>query len=92
MGLWDRDIWGGEAGTQAFQKVRTPCPLSVISLSNVRSLANKSDELQLLMMRKKGLLSLTSAFFFLWLNASIPDTAVDLAGFQLNWADPGAVQ
>lgn len=50
--------------SSAFQKVRTPCPLSSISLSNVRSLANKSDELQLLMMRKKGLLSHLCFLFY----------------------------
>jgi len=66
--------------------LRTPLP--GIFLSNVRSLCNKLDELQLLI-RKNRDFSSSSVLRFTgtWLCGSIPHSALQLAGFQLFRAD-----
>ena len=68
---------------------RTPLPR--LFLSNVRSLCNEMDELQLLM-RKNRDFSSSSVLCFTesWLSGSIPDSALQLAGFQLLRADRDA--
>ncbi len=59
-----------------------------IHLVNLRSLANKSDELQLLTCTNKDFLnSAALCFTETWLNGAIPDSALHLAGFQLFRAD-----
>ncbi len=63
-------------------------PLPSIHLANLRSLANKSDELQLLTRTNKDFLnSAALCFTETWLNRAIPDSALHLAGFQLFRAD-----
>ncbi|KAL0152423.1 hypothetical protein M9458_052146 [Cirrhinus mrigala] len=65
---------------------RTPLPS--IHLANLRSLANKSDELQLLTRTNKDFLnSAALCFTETWLNGTIPDSALHLTGFQLIRAD-----
>ncbi|CAG6021268.1 unnamed protein product [Menidia menidia] len=65
---------------------RTPLP--GIFLSNVRSLSNKIDELQLLMGKRRDCAtSAVLCFTETWLCGSIPDSALQLAGFQLFRAD-----
>ncbi len=65
---------------------RTPLPS--IHLANLRSLANKSDKLQLLTRTNKDFLnSAALCFMETWLNRAIPDSALHLAGFQLFRAD-----
>ncbi len=65
---------------------RTPLPS--IHLANLRSLTNKSDELQLLTRKNKDFLnSAALCFAETWLNGAIPDSALHLAGFQLFRAD-----
>ncbi|MCI4379844.1 hypothetical protein PGIGA_G00233050 [Pangasianodon gigas] len=65
---------------------RTPLPS--IHLVNLRSLANKSDELQLLTRTNKDYLnSAALCFTETWLNGAIPDSALHLTGFQLFSAD-----
>ncbi|KAL0161106.1 hypothetical protein M9458_044831, partial [Cirrhinus mrigala] len=65
---------------------RTPLPS--IHLANLRSLANKSDELQLLTRTNKDFLnSAVLCFTETWLNGTIPDSALHLTGFQLIRAD-----
>ncbi len=57
-------------------------------LLNLRSLANKSDELQLLTRTNKDFLnSAALCFTEIWLNGAIPDSALHLSGFQLFRAD-----
>ena len=65
--------------------------LPAILLSNVRSLANKTDELQLLLGKNRDF-SASSVLCFTetWLCGSIPDSALQLAGFQLVRADRDA--
>ncbi len=59
-----------------------------IHLANLRSLANKSDELQLLTRTNKDFLnSAALCFTETWLNGAIPDSALHLSGFQLFRAD-----
>ncbi len=66
--------------------LRTPLPS--IHLANLRSLANKSDELQLLTRTNKDFLnSAVLSFTETWLNGAIPDSALHLSGFQLFRAD-----
>ncbi len=66
--------------------LRTPLPS--IHLANLRSLANKSDELQLLTRTNKDFLnSAALCFMETWLNGAIPDSALHLSGFQLFRAD-----
>ncbi len=66
--------------------LRTPLPS--IHLANLRSLANKSDELQLLTRTNKDFLNSTVLCFTeTWLNGAIPDSALHLSGFQLFRAD-----
>ncbi len=66
--------------------LRTPLPS--IHLANLRSLANKSDELQLLTRTNKDFLnSAVLCFTETWLNGAIPDSALHLSGFQLFRAD-----
>ncbi len=66
--------------------LRTPLPS--IHLANLRSLANKSDELQLLTRTNKDFLnSAALCFTETWLNGAIPDSALHLSGFQLFRAD-----
>ncbi len=63
-------------------------PLPSIHLANLRSLANKSDELQLLTRTNKDFLnSAALCFTETWLNGAIPDSALHLSGFQLFRAD-----
>ncbi|KAI2652653.1 RNA-directed DNA polymerase from mobile element jockey [Labeo rohita] len=65
---------------------RTPLPS--ILLANLRSLANKSDELQLLTRTNKDFLnSAALCFMETWLNGTIPDSALHVTGFQLIRAD-----
>ncbi|KAL0147687.1 hypothetical protein M9458_056996 [Cirrhinus mrigala] len=65
---------------------RTPLPS--IHLANLRSLANKSDELQLLTHTNKDFLnSAALCFTETWLNGTIPDSALHLTGFQPIRAD-----
>ncbi len=65
---------------------RTPLPS--IHLANLRSLANKSDELQILTRTNKDFLnSAALCFTETWLNGAIPDNALHLTGFQLFRAD-----
>ncbi|KAL0154123.1 hypothetical protein M9458_050582 [Cirrhinus mrigala] len=65
---------------------RTPLPS--IHLANLRSLANKSDELQLLTGTNKDFLIFAALCFTeTWLNGTIPDSALHLTGFQLIRAD-----
>ncbi|KAF7662514.1 hypothetical protein LDENG_00234160 [Lucifuga dentata] len=62
----------------------TRTPLPGIFLSNVRSLSNKLDELQLLVGRNRDFSSSSVLCFTeTWLCGSIPDSALQLAGFQL---------
>ena len=63
-------------------------PLPSILLSNVRSLSNKMDELCLLIRSSRDF-SLSSVLCFTetWLCGLIPDSALQLAGFQLFRAD-----
>ncbi|XP_075911483.1 uncharacterized protein LOC142906815 [Petromyzon marinus] len=57
-------------------------------LSNVRSLYNKMDELQLLMVKNKDFLSASALCFTeTWLCDLIPDTSLQLAGFHLVRSD-----
>ncbi len=57
-------------------------------LANLRTLANKSDELQLLTRTNKDFLnSAALCFTETWLNGAIPDSALHLSGFQLFRAD-----
>ena len=59
-------------------------PLPGIFLSNVRSLCNKLDELQLLVGKNRDFSSSSVLCFTeTWLSDSIPDSALQLAGFQL---------
>ncbi|KAG7501340.1 RNA-directed DNA polymerase from transposon BS [Solea senegalensis] len=59
-----------------------------IFLSNVRSLANKLDELQLLLGKNRDFYSsAVLCFTETWLCGLIPDSALQLAGFQLYRAD-----
>ncbi len=68
------------------RSLRTPLPS--IHLANLRSLANKSDELQLLTRTNKDFLnSAVLCFTETWLNGAIPDSALHLSGFQLFRAD-----
>ena len=62
--------------------------LPAILLSNVRSLANKMDELQLLLGKNRNL-SASSVLCFTetWPCGSIPDSALQLTGLQLVRAD-----
>ncbi len=63
-------------------------PLQSIHLANLRSLANKSDELQLLTRTNKDFLnSAALCFMETWLNGAIPDSALHLTGFQRFRAD-----
>lgn len=65
---------------------RTPLP--AIFLSNVRSLCNKLDELQLLVGKNRDFYSSSVLCFTeMWLCELIPDSALQLAGFQLYRAD-----
>ena len=63
-------------------------PLPAICMSNVRSLCNKMDEVNLLLRTNKDF-QRNSALFFCetWLNDDITDSALDLPGFQLIRAD-----
>ncbi|XP_071326651.1 uncharacterized protein [Trachinotus anak] len=66
--------------------LRTPLP--GIFLSNVRSLPNKLDELQLLVQKNRDFSSSSVLCFTeTWLCGSIPNSALELAGFQLFRAD-----
>ncbi|KAK0131206.1 putative RNA-directed DNA polymerase from transposon BS [Merluccius polli] len=66
--------------------LRTPLP--GIFLSNVRSLPNKLEELQLLLGNNRDFLSsAVLCFTETWLSGLIPDSALHLAGFQLCRAD-----
>ncbi len=66
--------------------LRTPLPS--IHLVNLCSLANKSDELQLLTRTNKDFLnSAVLCFMETWLKGYIPDSALHLSGFQLFRAD-----
>ena len=68
---------------------RTPLP--GLFLSNVRSLCNKMDELQLLMGKNRDFSSSSVLCFTeTWLCGSIPDSALQLAGFHLLRADRDA--
>ncbi|XP_071356968.1 uncharacterized protein [Trachinotus anak] len=59
-----------------------------IFLSKVRSLPNKLDELQLLVQKSRDFSSSSVLCFTeTWLCGSIPDSALELAGFQLFRAD-----
>nr|BAB83841.1 ReO_6 [Oryzias latipes] len=66
--------------------LRTALP--AIHLGNVRSLANKVDEL-LLLLNKNSDFRCSSALCFTetWLSEQIPDSALHLPGFQLHRAD-----
>ena len=65
---------------------RTPLP--GIFLSNVRSLCNKMDELQLRVGKNRDLSSSSVLCFTeTWLSGGIPDAALQLTGFQLFRAD-----
>ena len=78
-----RRMRGKHAGSLAVGRgLRTPLP--GIFLSNVRSLRNKLDELQLLLGKKRDFSS-SSVLCFTekWLFGSKPDFALQLAGFQL---------
>ncbi|XP_038586373.1 uncharacterized protein LOC119911541 [Micropterus salmoides] len=69
--------------------LRTPLP--GIFLSNVRSLYNKLNELQQLLGKNKDFYSSSVLCFTeTWLCKSIPDSALQLAGFQLFRADRDA--
>ena len=62
--------------------LRTPLP--GIFLSNVRSLPNKLEELQLLLGKNRDFpSSAVLCFTETWLSGLIPDSALHLAGFQL---------
>lgn len=63
-------------------------PLPAVCLSNVRSLSNKIEELNLLLRTSRDF-RMNSAFVFTetWLNMDIPDSAVELPGFNLIRAD-----
>ncbi|KAK0143434.1 hypothetical protein N1851_018409 [Merluccius polli] len=66
--------------------LRTPLP--GIFLSNVRSLPNKLEELQLLLGKNRDFpSSAVLCFMETWLSGLIPDSALHLAGFQLCRAD-----
>ena len=76
---------GKRPGALVRLRQRRHCPpLPGIFLSNVRSLCNKMDELQLLL-GKNSDFSTSSVLCFTetWLCGSIPDSALQLAGFQL---------
>ncbi|KAI2668905.1 hypothetical protein H4Q32_027217 [Labeo rohita] len=71
-----------------FQQRGFRTPLPSIHLANLRSLANKSDKLQLLTCTNKDFLnSAALCFTETWLNGTIPDSALHLTGFQLIRAD-----
>jgi len=57
-------------------------------MGNVQSLVNKMDELTSLT-RSESMFREGSVMFFgeTWLHDNVPDSVVDLAGFQLVWAD-----
>ena len=68
------------------RRLRTPLP--GIFLSNVRSLPNKLEELQLLLGKNRDFpSSAVLCFTETWLSGLIPDSALHLAGFQLCRAD-----
>jgi ribosome assembly protein 1 len=85
---------GTRAGTKARLRREThrrfkPCLPSIV-MGNVRSLANKTDELTALasgqcVYRECSLLCFTET----WLHRNIPDCAIELAGFTLARADRG---
>jgi len=63
-------------------------PLPGIFLSNVHSISNKLDKLQLLVSRNRDFSSsFVLCFTETWLCGSIPDLALQLGGFQLLRAD-----
>ncbi|KAL0148430.1 hypothetical protein M9458_056240 [Cirrhinus mrigala] len=71
-------------GGAAFLYKRSKTPWPSIHLVNLRSLANKSDELQLLACTNKDFLnSAALCFTETWLNGTILDSALHLTGFQL---------
>ena len=80
-------------GKRAFVLVRLcqrglRTPLSGIILSNMRSLSNKLDELQLLLGKNRDFSSsAVLCFTETWLCGLIPDSALQLAGFQLHRVD-----
>jgi len=67
-----------------------------IFLSNVRSPASKLDELQLLMVKNRDFsTSAVLCFTETWLCGLIPDSALQLAGFQLlivTWNSPAKLK
>ncbi|KAI2650804.1 putative RNA-directed DNA polymerase from transposon BS [Labeo rohita] len=87
--LYKRSTRGKRAGALVkFRQHGFRTPLQSIHLANLRSLANKSDELQLLTRTNKDFLnSAALCFTETWLNGTIPDSALHLTGFQLIRAD-----
>lgn len=64
------------------------CPLPSIILSNVRSLANKTDELSLLISSRRDVADCSvMCFTETWLHEGVPDSAILPAGFSLFRAD-----
>ncbi|KAF7650927.1 hypothetical protein LDENG_00118800 [Lucifuga dentata] len=74
----------GKCALVSLHRHGTRTPLPGIFLSNVVSLPNKLDELQLLVGRNRDFSSSSVLCFTeMWLCGSIPDSALQLAGFQL---------
>ncbi|KAK0132299.1 RNA-directed DNA polymerase from mobile element jockey [Merluccius polli] len=81
-----RGRWAGALVRLRQCGLRTPLP--GIFLSNVRSLPNKLEELQLLLGNNRDFpSSAVLCFTETWLGGLIPDSALHLAGFQLCRAD-----
>ncbi|MCJ8747486.1 hypothetical protein PDJAM_G00154020 [Pangasius djambal] len=83
-----REVSKAKPRSKAKQECGFRTPLPSIHLPNLRSLENKSDELQLLTRTNKDFLnSAALCFTETWLNGAIRDSALHLTSFQLFKAD-----